>query len=349
MTQVLRTCSGIGTHEQPLFEGCRRHTDATPNHATLRPQLAAEGCRCPRTLAAGLELLCRLTRSRRAPLIHSLQTEEAACGRSCSATTSTCCGGSPIPRAPHLHRPAVQHRQGAGARSRSHRAGRGRRPHGVPGPALPHRHARLLRVRGRLRRLPRLPRAAPARGPAPPDADGSLFFHIDYREVHYCKVLLDGMFGRDPSSTRSSGPTTTARGRGTAGPRSTTPSSGTRATRRTTCTTTTRSTASPTWRPARRPREGRARQDADRHLVAHHRQPDRQGEDRLPDAEAARHPRADREGPLGPRRPGAGLLRGQRHDRRGGSPQRPRLPARRQQPRGGRESWPAGWSSTRRR
>lgn len=27
--------------------------------------------------------------------------------------------------------------------------------------------------------------------------DGSLFFHIDYREVHYCKVLLDGVFGRE--------------------------------------------------------------------------------------------------------------------------------------------------------
>jgi site-specific DNA-methyltransferase (adenine-specific) len=26
---------------------------------------------------------------------------------------------------------------------------------------------------------------------------GSLFFHIDYREVHYCKVLLDLIFGRD--------------------------------------------------------------------------------------------------------------------------------------------------------
>lgn len=26
---------------------------------------------------------------------------------------------------------------------------------------------------------------------------GSLFFHIDYREVHYCKVLLDQLFGRD--------------------------------------------------------------------------------------------------------------------------------------------------------
>jgi len=28
-------------------------------------------------------------------------------------------------------------------------------------------------------------------------AAGSLYFHIDYREVHYCKVLLDAIFGRD--------------------------------------------------------------------------------------------------------------------------------------------------------
>lgn len=26
--------------------------------------------------------------------------------------------------------------------------------------------------------------------------DGSLYFHIDYREVHYCKILLDAIFGR---------------------------------------------------------------------------------------------------------------------------------------------------------
>lgn len=26
--------------------------------------------------------------------------------------------------------------------------------------------------------------------------NGSLFFHIDYREVHYCKLLLDAIFGR---------------------------------------------------------------------------------------------------------------------------------------------------------
>ena len=28
-------------------------------------------------------------------------------------------------------------------------------------------------------------------------SDGSLYFHIDYREVHYCKVLLDEIFGRE--------------------------------------------------------------------------------------------------------------------------------------------------------
>jgi site-specific DNA-methyltransferase (adenine-specific) len=26
---------------------------------------------------------------------------------------------------------------------------------------------------------------------------GSLYFHVDYREVHYCKVMIDGVFGRE--------------------------------------------------------------------------------------------------------------------------------------------------------
>ncbi len=26
---------------------------------------------------------------------------------------------------------------------------------------------------------------------------GTLYFHVDYREVHYCKILLDSIFGRD--------------------------------------------------------------------------------------------------------------------------------------------------------
>lgn len=28
-------------------------------------------------------------------------------------------------------------------------------------------------------------------------ASGTLYFHIDYREVHYCKVMLDAIFGRE--------------------------------------------------------------------------------------------------------------------------------------------------------
>jgi site-specific DNA-methyltransferase (adenine-specific) len=39
---------------------------------------------------------------------------------------------------------------------------------------------------------PRLEEAYRVLGP-----HGSLYFHIDYREVHYCKVLLDTIFGRD--------------------------------------------------------------------------------------------------------------------------------------------------------
>jgi len=27
--------------------------------------------------------------------------------------------------------------------------------------------------------------------------EGNFYFHVDYREVHYCKVLIDGIFGRD--------------------------------------------------------------------------------------------------------------------------------------------------------
>jgi site-specific DNA-methyltransferase (adenine-specific) len=39
------------------------------------------------------------------------------------------------------------------------------------------------------------PRLDRARGLLKPN--GSLFFHIDFREAHYCKVLLDRLFGRE--------------------------------------------------------------------------------------------------------------------------------------------------------
>src|SRR5262249_26621471 len=39
------------------------------------------------------------------------------------------------------------------------------------------------------------PRVARARELLAPH--GTLYFHIDYREAHYCKLLLDELFGRD--------------------------------------------------------------------------------------------------------------------------------------------------------
>ncbi len=42
------------------------------------------------------------------------------------------------------------------------------------------------------------PRLAEARRVLSPT--GSLYLHVDYREVHYCKVLLDGIFGSATAS-----------------------------------------------------------------------------------------------------------------------------------------------------
>ena len=66
-------------------------------------------------------------------------------------------------RPARLPRPAVQHRQGAGAHAPAHRARRGRRPHGFTGGRYRTRGARQLGLERRLRRLPGVPRAA-ARG-----------------------------------------------------------------------------------------------------------------------------------------------------------------------------------------
>src|ERR1700730_16111504 len=61
-------------------------------------------------------------------------------------------------------------------------------------------NARLLRTLGYEDRFgnylgflePRLRRARELLAP-----HGTLYFHIDYREAHYCKLLLDAIFGRD--------------------------------------------------------------------------------------------------------------------------------------------------------
>ena len=142
-------------------------------------------------------------------------------------------------------------------------------------------------------------------------SNGSFFLHVDYREVHYCKVLLDEVFGRESFINEivwayDYGARSKSR-----------------------------------W-PAKhdnilwyakdpedytfnyedvdripymaprvgQPRKGREGEDADGRLVAYHRADERQGEDGVPDAEAAGHHGADRARSLESGRTGAGLLRG---------------------------------------
>ena len=131
---------------------------------------------------------------------------------------------------------------------------------------------------------------------------GSLFVHLDYREVHYVKVLLDGIFGRECFQNEIIWAY----------------DYGARSTKRWPAKHDnilwySRHPTDYTFRRDEADRipymapglvgagQGGARQDADRYLVAHHRQPDRQGKDRLSDAETGRHARADREGPFGAR------------------------------------------------
>ena len=149
-------------------------------------------------------------------------------------------------------------------------------------------------------------------------SNGSFFLHVDYREVHYCKVLLDEVFGRDSfineivwaydygARSKSRWPAKhdnilwyakdpddytfnyedvdripyMAPGLVEAG-------------------------------------QGREGEDADGRLVAHHRADEREGEDGVSDAEASGHRGADRARSLEPGRRGAGLLRGEWNDRRG--------------------------------
>ena len=167
--------------------------------------------------------------------------------------------------------------------------------------------------------------------------DGTLYLHLDYREVHYAKVMLDAIFGREcflneiiwaydyGARAKYRWPTKhdnilvyvknpakyhfdsaevdrepyMAPGPGHAG-------------------------------------EARARQAAHRRLVAHDRLPHRQGEDRLPHAEA-RGPDPPRGGRLQPpRRLVPGLLRRLRHARRRGRQAGPQVRLRGPEPAGHR-------------
>ena len=165
--------------------------------------------------------------------------------------------------------------------------------------------------------------------------DGSLFLHIDYREAHYCKVMLDAIFGRECFMNEIIWAYDYG-GR----PKNRWPAKH----------------DSLLWYvcdperytfnyeavdriPYMAPgaggrREGSARQDAHRRLVADHRAYERARAHRLPDTEAARDSRPHRQGALEPRRPRDGLLRGVGHDGRGGGTQRQALLPHRQQRRG---------------
>ena len=94
-----------------------------------------------------------------------------------------------------------------------------------------------------------LPRAAAREARRVLTPDGSLFFHIDYREVHYCKVLLDGIFGRDSLPQRDHLGLRLRRASRRRWPAKHDNILWYAATRRATSSTTTRSTACPTWRP----------------------------------------------------------------------------------------------------
>lgn len=80
--------------------------------------------------------------------------------------------------------------------------------------------------------------------------EGTLYFHIDYRESHYCRLLLDEIFGRECFLNELVWHMTTAGAHAGAGRPSTTRSSSTSPIPPPTTSTRQRSTASHIWRPA---------------------------------------------------------------------------------------------------
>lgn len=79
--------------------------------------------------------------------------------------------------------------------------------------------------------------------------EGSLFFHLDYREIHYCKVMLDRIFGRSSFINEIIWAYDYGARSKNAGPPSTTTFSGTPRIPSTSRSISTPWTAFPTWRP----------------------------------------------------------------------------------------------------
>ena len=141
-------------------------------------------------------------------------------------------------------------------------------------------------------------------------AHGTLYFHIDYREAHYCKLLLDECFGRDAFLNEL----IWAYDYG-AKPRRRWPA------KHDTILVYVRTPGAHLFdadaverEPYMAPGlvgagEGRARQTTDRCLVSHDRPDQRRREDRLSDAEARRGAAADRGGVVASRRMVPGSVR----------------------------------------
>ena len=88
-------------------------------------------------------------------------------------------------------------RPGSGAAHADRDRGRRRRPARLPGPAVQLDAVAHAQLRRPVRGLPRVSGTAPVRARELLAPHGTLYFHIDYREAHYCKLLLDEVFGRD--------------------------------------------------------------------------------------------------------------------------------------------------------
>ena len=237
-----------------------------------------------------------------------------------------------------LHGSAVQHRPGAGA---ADAGGGGRSPSAgtVSGSAAGATARRLLRslsyddaFADYLAFLePRLQRARALLAP-----HGTLYFHIDYREAHYCKLLLDEIFGRDAflneliwgydygAKPRRRWPAK----HDTILVYVRTPGAHFRRRRG-------RARAVHGSRAGQR-REGGARQAADRRLVPHDRPDQRPREDRLPDPEARGGAAPDRRRLLAAGRLVPGPVRRLGHARRGLPGARPPLRPDRLEPGGDR-------------
>jgi hypothetical protein len=128
---------------------------------------------------------------------------------------------------------------------------------------------------------PRLARARELLAP-----HGTLYFHIDYREAHYCKLLLDELFGRDAFLNEIIWSYDYG-----AKPRRRWPA------KHDTILVYVRTPGAHHYDAgarARHRREGRAWQAADGRVVPHDRPHQRPREDRLPDPEARRRAAPDR-------------------------------------------------------